>query len=550
MKPAKQITFLTFCERLGVKLTPAQRVLAAVSYDGIDPEQLVNRADREMARTLFGEHVNRIPAGCRAVAVNLCGARGGKSYVLTALRLLHLALTVPLEASSTFVGLGPGEDAYALLVAPNLKLARQTYKFVLGAARHPKISNRIIGKPGKESFILARENGRRVVVECLPATGGGAAVRARYYVGAGLEEFAFFRSEDFEVNDKEIFTAVTPRILPGGQVMVCSTAWARTGLMYELFQKNWSHPETCVTAMAPTVLLNPSKAADVEIERKRDPQNAAREFDCVFMDTDALGFFSHDAIERSIDKKLFLPAVHPPAGSEILVGADLGFRRDSSALVVVYKLVTGQYQIAEILELQPQLGEPLKPSFVVEQFAKACKRHECTWLMADSHYRETIDEELAKHSLSYVPGPEGAKGKEESHMQVKMLLNAGKLILPNHDKLIRQMKELTSRPTAGGGLSLQSPRRRAGDGGTGGHGDILSALVLAVSQRAGQKASESLASKPITLFEAIQKQTSLAWEKYEHRRMEALADQQEYENIGGGLGGAGDQWSSDRGPWG
>ena len=123
--------------------------------------------------------------------------------------------------------------------------------------------------------------------------------------------------------------------------------------------------------------------------------------------------------------------------------------------MVVYKLVTGQYQIAEILELQPQLGEPLKPSFVVEQFAKACKRHECTWLMADSHYRETIDEELAKHSLSYVPGPEGAKGKEESHMQVKMLLNAGKLILPNHDKLIRQMKGVLafSPPDAGRGTA-------------------------------------------------------------------------------------------------
>lgn len=534
---AKKISFLAFCERLGVKLTPAQRVLCAVSYDGVEPEQLVNRADRELARTLFGEHVNRIPAGCRAVAVNLCGARGGKSYVLTALRLLHLALTVPLEKSDNFVGLGPGEDAYALLVAPNLKLARQTYKFVLGAARHPKISNRIVGKPGKESFILARENGRRVVVECLPATGGGAAVRARYYVGAGLEEFAFFRSEDFEVNDKEIFTAVTPRILPGGQVIVSSTAWARTGLMYELFQKNWSHPETCVTAMAPTVLLNPSKTADVEIERKRDPQNAAREFDCVFMDTDALGFFSHDAIERAVDKKLFLPLDKPPAGSEILIGADLGFRRDSSALVVVYKMATGEYKVAEVLELQPSLGEPLKPSFVVEQFARACKRHECSWLMADNHYRETIDEELAKQGLSYVPAPEGAKGKEEAHMQVKMLLNAGKIILPAHDKLIRQMKELTSRPTAGGGLSIQSPRRKAGDNGTGGHGDILSALVLALCQKAGQKASESLAAKPITTEEAIRRQTALAWEKYEQRRLEALADQQEYEDMGRDYGG-------------
>jgi hypothetical protein len=516
MTSTRTLTFLEFCERIGVRLTPAQRVLCAVSYDGIEPEWLVEKKDRELARTLFGD-IAKVPQAARSVAVNLCGARGGKSYVLSALRLLHLALTVPLDS------LAPNEHASALIVAPNLKLARQTYRFVLGAAQHKMVATRLIGKPGKESFIIGRENGRMVVVECLPATRGGAAVRARNYVGAALDEFAFFRSEDYTVNDGEIFRAVTPRILPGGQTIISSTAWARLGMMYELFQKNWGKPGTCVAAKAPTILLNPSKKAEIEIERDRDPVNAAREFDCQFMDAGIATFFSHDAIEKAVDDSLVLP-LKPPPGSEIMIGADLGFRRDSSALVVVYKLPDGRYIVAEILELRPTPGEPLKPSFVVEEFAKACKRHECTWLQADQHYRETLDEELAKHNLSYMPAPAGAEGKSACHMATKAILHSGKLTLPPNKRLIEQMKGLIGKPLAGGGLSLQSPRTALG-----GHGDILSALVLAVSQKAGQRSQERIADKPITLEEAIKKQTAEVWRRYEEKRMEALAAQQEAE---------------------
>ena len=172
-------------------------------------------------------------------------------------------------------------------------------------------------------------------MECLPATKGGAAIRGRYYVGAALDEFAFFRSEEYAINDAEILQAVSPRILPGGQVMICSTAWARLGQMYELFKENWGSPKSCVAARAPTVLLNPSKRAEIEVERKRNPVNAAREFDCEFMDSGEVTFFSHDAIERAVDRNLVNP-MKPPPGCEIMIGADLGFRQDSSALVAVY----------------------------------------------------------------------------------------------------------------------------------------------------------------------------------------------------------------------
>jgi hypothetical protein len=522
------ITYLAFCEKIGVELTRAQRVIGAVSYDGAEPSWLTGK-DWMVGQQVYGP-ISEVPAKARRVALNLCGGRGGKSFALTALRLLHLSLTVPLDR------LAAGEIASALIVAPDMKLARQTFRFALGAAQHPSIANHIVGRPTKESFILEREHGRRVTVECLAATRGGSAVRARNYVGAGLDEFAFFRNEDFQVNDGDIYRAVTPRVLPGGQTMICSTAWARMGMMYDLFRDNWGKPETCLALKAPTVLLNPSKREDVALERKRDAANAEREFDCVFMDSSGVTFFSHDAIEAAIDESL-PERMKPPPGCEVMIGADLGFRRDSSAIVAVYKLHDGTYVVAEILEMRPAPGRPLRPSEVVGTFALFCKRHECTWLMADGHYRETLEEELAKEKLSYVEAPTGAEGKATCHMHAKNILHSGKLRIPKNARLIGQMKSLIGRPTVAGGVSLQSPRSSIG-----GHGDILSALVLAVSQRAGQKSAEGLPERKITVEEAIRKQTDAAWAKHERRRLDALADQAEAEEMAFGTVDEGNPW--------
>jgi hypothetical protein len=510
--PAK---FVDFCAFIGVKLTDAQMVLCMVAYDGANPRQF-RKIEKyaKIADELFGG-VQFFPEKCRSVAVMLCGARGGKSYVLCALRLLHLALTVNLDA------LAPGEWASALIVAPKLKLSRQTFRFALGAMKSvPSLALRVSNET-KESFVIQRENSRVVVLECLPASRGGDAIRARYYVGAALDEFAFFRNDNFEVNDAEIFRAVTPRIIPGGQVVLASTAWARTGLMHKLFSDNFQHPATVMAARAPTILLNPSKKKEVAVEIERDEQNASREFGCEFMDALAGTFFSHDAIDKSIDKSLVLP-LRPPPGAQVMIGADTGFRRDSSALVVVYLLPDKIFIVAEVLELKPKIGEPLKPSEVIMEFANACKRHGCNWLMADGHYRETLDEELAKMGLSYVPAPGGAEGKALTHMQTKTVLQQGRVRLPDHRRLIEQMKTLVGRPTSGGGMTFSFPRTTAG-----GHGDILSALVLALSQKSGQIVNPE-EKKPLSREDFIKAETAARIQAYENRRLDALSQDKEW----------------------
>lgn len=470
-RPAQRpISFTAFCANVvRVNLTPGQRVLVRIAYDGAEPRDLVGE-DRELARQIFGD-VDVITPEARAVVVAVCGARGGKSYVLCALRLLHLALTVPLDA------LAPGEVASGLIVAPDLRLARQTLRYARGAAKNtPAIEAKIVSE-STDGFVIRRENGRTVALEALPATRGGSALRGRSLVGAVLDEAAFFRDEDYSVNDAEVFKAVAPRIVPEGQAIVASTPWAEgIGLLYELFNANHGTPRNAIAAHAPTTLLrNDARTrAMVERERERDPDNAAREFDAQFMTAGAGLFFDASAIDAAIDRAAMLPISHD-ASTIVAAGADFAFRSDSSALVLARLEGDGVYRVVDMLEQRPERGKPLAPSKVVATFAELARRYGSPAVVADRHYEEAIREHLTAERLRLVPAPDGLTGKVETYTRARALFLEGRVRLPNHPRLLTQLKAITSKPTPGGGLTISSPRRG------GAHGDLVSALVLALA---------------------------------------------------------------------
>ena len=179
----------------------------------------------------------------------------------------------------------------------------------------------------------------------------------------------------------------------------------------------------------------------------------------------------------------------PKTGDVVTAGMDAGFRSDSSALVIVHTRA-GIRWVAEVLELRPQKGIPLKPSEVMAKFAERLKAHGASHVLADSHYRESIDEHLSAAGLIYVPAP---NRPADAYVRARVLFRQGVVRLPDHPRLLQQINEVTAKPLAGGGLSIVQQRWRAG-----GHGDLLSALVLALYATGGDevpvpKATGSLA---------------------------------------------------------
>lgn len=463
------LSFVDFCAELNVKLEPGQRVIAKVAYDGVNPKAL-KAEEKQLALQIFGD-IQEVQKVSRGVFTAVCGARGGKSYVLLGLRVLWGALR------RDFSKVVPGNVPVGLIVAPGIKLARETLAYVEGAVReHPTLSAALLSD-SDDTLLLQRPDGRKVSIEVLPATRGGASIRGRWYTDAALDECAFFRDESFIVNDKDIYNAASPRILPGGQMLLASTPWAESGLLYELFRENWGAPATALVAHAPTLTLRnlPEVREIVDRERLRDPSNCDREYLAIFSPIGAEQFFSAAEIDACTES--YPLGQKAEYGDQVIAACDLGFRHDCSVLVVVHLNSKEVRRVVEVVELIPKPGAPLRPSEVLSTFVEVCKKHGATYVIGDHHYKETICEFLAESDIGYMDAP---SQPADAYIKARALLREGLVVLPEHERLLRQMRETKSRLTPGGTVSISNPRWKKG-----GHGDIVSALVLALWASAG-----------------------------------------------------------------
>lgn len=294
--PLRFREFLESKDFCNLELSPLVAAIADAS-EGIRPTTI----DDDVAVRHFGCPLDGLPLGKHRTVDIRAGGRGGKTSRLLAPKAVHAAWTVPLPT------LRAGEFGSAVLVAPDLKLARQALSFVHGyveespvlrAARH--------GPPTKDHVELRRPDGKLVRIEILAATRGGRAVRARTLVFAGLDEACFFFAEGTGVvNDTEIYDAVLMRVVPGGQTWIVSTPWIDgVGLLEQHIKVNWGKHERTLCATAPTRALNPTWDPTGEIEadmRAQDPDKAAREIDAIPMKGSGVSFISADALDACVE---------------------------------------------------------------------------------------------------------------------------------------------------------------------------------------------------------------------------------------------------------
>jgi hypothetical protein len=499
----KPLSFRAFCEDVcGLQLSP----LMGAIVDASEGTQTLLEAD------LCKRHFGSMPPvrKPRTVAVR-AGGRAGKTSRLLAPKALHAAWTVPLPT------LGHGEEAVALLVAPDMKLGKQCLSFVSGYVdQSPMLSAARVKDDTAETCTLRRPDGRIVRVEVLAATRGGRAVRARTLVFAGLDEAAFFYAEGTGVvNDQDIYNAVAQRVVPGGQVWIVSTPWlAGIGILEKTLASEWGVHRGALVASAGTRALNPTWDPTGEIERdlrERDPDAARREIDGEPLAGTASSFFDPASIDAAVDPTLVLPRT-AQAGEELCAGGDFGFRQDSSAVCVSHR--SGSLLIlGDLCEMRPE-SQPLKPSAVVRTFAERLSTHAgLTGLMADGHYRETVTEHLDEYGLDFYPAPQGNDGVSQVYMRARGLFREGRVRIPKHPRLIQQLKSVQWRPNSGGSVSIILPRTPGS-----GHCDLVSAFVLSLWELGGLEV-EAPAPEPNTpAWYAAQEAKLLADMEASHER--------------------------------
>lgn len=485
--------FVDFCEWIGVKLHPAQRVYCMVAYDGMQPTEL-DGADRELARVMF-DGLFDIADEARTEVWTLAGGRAGKTYVLGALRLVWGALVRDLSS------LQPGQEAVALSIAPKDIHRQEIINFQLGAMRSRPELKALIVRPRNMSdfdkpewFVIKRPDGHMVTFEGGTCNMGGYAARGRALTDFLGDEAAFFRDKGV-VNDTEIFAAASPRVLPGGQMIGQTTAWACLGYHYEQWRANYGHPVTAIAALATTEMLRPDAAGIVARERKKNPVNARREFDAIPMADAPEIFFSPALIDQCLDATMPFPLT-PVAGDRFnpernAAGADFGFRSNSSALSITHRSGDEMF-LAMLRERQPQEGKPLRPSDTIAEFAATCREHGVSAVTADGHYRESVVEHLGKIGFWDVEAPPG-----DVFMRARTLMRDGRVRIPNPtsmpegaerlavERLMKQLQDTRGVAQAGGTYTIHLPKWPDGS-----HGDLAAAFALSLFRLGGEAKKE------------------------------------------------------------
>lgn len=463
-------SFVAFAKDwLHIELTPAQTVLCKVAFDGAEPGELVAE-ERDLARELFGD-VEVVPALARVIIAVIIGGRAGKTY-LFALRVLHLGLIVDLR------GLAPGEQGVGLIMAPDLELAGQALNYVRGAVEANPTLNSWVTSITTEWVELRRYDGNVISVRCRAASRGGKTGRGKSLFAALLDEACFFRDANYSVNDDEMYKAVAPRIMEGGQLLIPSTPWTEAGLLYEMWKANLGNPAYALAAHAPTLLM--CRKADgsyvggmdarVDRERQRDPDNARREFDAEPMGGGAVHFFDPAALAACIDEAQPAVSVRTSPFEPAWMGLDTGFRKNPSGGVVVRLKSDRILLVAECAEIAPPKGGRLVPSETMRALMDRAKFHHVSQVVADQHYIETVREHIGMLTLVEAPSVPA-----DAYIVARDAIAEGRVrISAQHQRLLSQLREVVSKPTSGGNISISSPTR-----GTA-HGDVASAFVLAI----------------------------------------------------------------------
>lgn len=176
-------------------------------------------------------------------------------------------------------------------------------------------------------------------------------------------------------------------------------------------------------------------------------------------------------------------------------GADWAFVRDASALVILEEVEPARdlqpwplLRCVDLLELRNDTG-PRDPSDVVREFSARCKRAGVERLMSDAHYRELVWRVLADDDIGLVPAPVKAEDIAQSYLRLRGILHARRLQLPESYRLKKQLSDLRMRVSSAG-MTPEHARKE------GAHGDIVSALVLAVWQLTADGAAYTHGSIP------------------------------------------------------
>ena len=384
----------------------------------------------------------------------IAGRRSGKSFI-------SALLAVYLSCFRDWGGvLAPGERGYFAVIASDRRQARIIMDYIKAFLHASPLVEAMIDEEFKEEVSLKN----KIVIDV--KTASFRTVRGFTLIGATMEELAFWRTEDAAEPDFEIYRAIIPALATtGGLLIGISTPYARRGLLWEKFSKHFGKPGETLIWKAETLVMNPTIGPSIiEQALLDDPQAAAAEWKAEFR-ADIEQFISLDVLNVCVvPGRQFLP----PKPNKTYVGFidPSGGSNDSFACAITHLEDEGRKVVVDqILERRP----PFSPESVVQEFAAVLKQYRIYSVISDRYAGQWVAESFRRAGVSVDYSELSAS---ELYQEILPLFNAGKIELPDNQRLINQIASLERRVRVGGRDLITHP--------PGSHDDLANSIAGAI----------------------------------------------------------------------
>lgn len=367
--------------------------------------------------------------------------------------------------------LAPGQQAIFAIISVDRQASREAFNYCSGILRSTSMLRSMIENEEKEQIVL--KNGAVIQIR----VASFRSVRGPAYIGAVLDELAFFRDQETSANPTaEIIAALSPAILPGGLLLGISSVFNRAGYLWEMHSKYFGRDGDVLIWHAPTLTMNPAfSARKIAREKARDPQRAAAEYDSIWRD-DISALYSAEAVDASMAARGDLPYCSIKTRYHAFIDPS-GGRRDSAALAIAHK--DGQGRI--IVDVALERKAPHDPHAVAAEFAELLKAYKLTMATGDRYGGAWPENAYKKFGVKYALADMTAS---ELYLAAMPLFSGSRIDLPGSDRLRGQLCSLMRKTSSGG-----KDQVIVGQGGDGSHADLANAVIgAAVLAAQGVKA--------------------------------------------------------------
>ncbi len=374
----------------------------------------------------------------------IIGRRGGKSRI-AALICCYVALFVPHR-------LAPGEKGLCLILAATTEQAKVTFGYCEAFLRSsPVLSQEIVDATSNE---IRLRNGVTIAVH----PSNFRSVRGRTLLVVVFDEVSFWPTTDSAQPDHEVYSACLPSLATcNGLLVGISSPFRKIGLLHSKYKKHFGvdGDDVLVVQGGSQVFNSTLTDAVIAAQREADPTAASSEWDARFR-ADIGSLFDDALIDAAVEYGR--PLELPPRGGvyyKAFTDASGGVGADSYTVSVGHR--EGDLFIIDLVR---GTSGRFDPQETTKEYAALLHEYGVTAVQGDFYGAEWVGSAWRATGVSYVRSEAPKSG---IYLECIPLFTRGLVRLPDHPKLLRELRLLERHTHRSGRDSVDHPRSGSDD---------------------------------------------------------------------------------------